>query len=303
MYHHKLIRGCERMTGQLLSDGYGSILVPLQPAGTNNAIILLPGGFAPAPDLTVENTQFFLYIQLIHALGRDRPVYGLRRSVLGGIPRSNRTMEHLAVGYADAVLSLQPHGPHLLVGHCIGGIFAYETARQLSLKSSRITLVLINSVFPDRSCKKRLATYLHAQEESRVKDAAFSGKVRRNWNQLATMNISAIQALFYIKNKFISYIKYRFSDEFKIWQNHAREHILASDLIWNYEPRPYVGKLSLLVTEDVYYTGFKDPWEELAVNGLEIHRIPGNHATSMRDCAHEISNIIRDLAKSDEISP
>ena len=111
-----------RSTGQGSSSGCDTLLVALQPAGTKTAIVLVPGGLPHPPhlNLVVEETQFFSYVRLIHALGGDQPVYGLRKLGLGGILNSYRSVEHLAVRYADAVLSLQPHGPHVIVGNCLG---------------------------------------------------------------------------------------------------------------------------------------------------------------------------------------
>ena len=144
-----------RSTGKGLHSVHDSVVVPIQPAGTRNAVFLVPGGHTD-PDLALADAQFFWYIQLIRALGGDRPVHGLRTFGLRRTLRPYRSIEHMAAGYADAVLSSQPHGPHLLVGDCVGGILAFEIARQLSFRSSRVALVLLDTHYPDREYKQYL---------------------------------------------------------------------------------------------------------------------------------------------------
>ena len=279
----------DSMWGRTSSDRQGlsprnePLLVPLQPAGTNNAIFLVPGGLAQRPDL--EDAQFLPFIQLIYALGGDQPIYGLRRLGLGNILKSYRSVEHLALRYADEVLSLQPHGPHLFVGHCLGGILAYEIVRQLSIQSSKVALVLLDTTFPDRSYKHNLTTYLYANQDARARNAALVCKVKNNWNQLVNMDSGIGEKIKYIYHKLLSYSRYRMSGERKAWEDSAREQMLFLELIIGYEPRPYDGKLSLVVTDEMYEPGFEYAWERVAVdawmqvslNGIEIHRVPGRH--------------------------
>jgi thioesterase domain-containing protein len=302
MMNTQITQCWERLTSRRLSTGHEALLAPLQPAGKKNAIFLVPGGFEAAPDLIVKDAQFFLYIQLIHALGRDRPVYGLRRIGLGGISRPYRSVEQLAVRYADTVLSLQPHGPHLLVGHCIGGIFAYEIARQLSLRSSKVSLVLLDTFFPNGSYKQLLLTKGKAKMEERVHDAALRSVVRRNLRHLFSARANMNEQILFIIKKICAFAKYRLSHEYRVWQNSHKERMMILELIADYRLRPYAGELSLLVTDDVYRSGLEKAWEELAVNGLEIHRIPGDHATCLHESVQIISDIIREVARANETS-
>ena len=113
--------GWTRSTAQGLFPEHDTLLVPLQRHGMNSVIFLVPGGLVHRPDLAMPEAQFLSYIQLIHALGADQPVYGLRRLGLGDILKSYRSLEDLAARYVNAVLAFQPHGPYLFVGDCVGG--------------------------------------------------------------------------------------------------------------------------------------------------------------------------------------
>ena len=195
--------GWTRSTGQGLFPEYDTLLVPLQSQGMNNVIFLVPGGLAHRPDLAMPEAQFLSFVQLIHALGADQPVYGLRRLGLGDVLKSYRSLEELAGRYVNAVLAFQPHGPYLFVGDCVGGIFAYEIARQLSLRPSKAALVLLDTEFPDISYKHGLTSELHTHEETRAHNAALASKVWKNWNQLVAMDGSFVYNSKYIYRKTI----------------------------------------------------------------------------------------------------
>src|SRR5262249_19783571 len=52
-----------------------------------------------------------------------------------------------------------------------------------------------------------------------------------------------------------------------------------------YRPRPYPGPLTLLACEQ---SNARDPargWRDLAVGGLDIHSLPGDHFTHLREHA------------------
>jgi thioesterase domain-containing protein len=293
--------GWTRSTGQGLFPEYDTLLVPLQSQGMNNVIFLVPGGFAHRPDLTMPEAQFLSFIQLIHALGADQAVYGLRRLGLGEVLQSYRSLEDLAARYVNAVQAFQPHGPYLFVGDCVGGIFAYEIARQLSLGPSKASLVLLDTEFPNISYKHGLTSELHTQEETRAHNALTS-KVRKNWNQLVAMDRGFVEKLKYICHKFVSFARYRMSGEHQARETSARDELLLAGLIMNYEPHPFEGNLSLVITDELYEAGFEDAWERVAVNGLDIHRIPGDHGSYFYESARIVSKIIREFAKVNETS-
>jgi thioesterase domain-containing protein len=68
------------------------------------------------------------YAELARRL--DRPVYGLQSLGLGGM-EPQESVEEMAATYAAAVAAVQPEGPLALAGWSIGGVIAWEMARQL----------------------------------------------------------------------------------------------------------------------------------------------------------------------------
>jgi amino acid adenylation domain-containing protein len=118
-----------------------SPLVPIQPKGTESPLYLVHpvGG------------NVLCYAELARQLGEDQPVYGLQSLGLsGGVPQE--TVEEMAASYVAAVQAAQPAGPYRLGGWSIGGVIAYEMARQLREGGHEVELLaLLDSLAPARS--------------------------------------------------------------------------------------------------------------------------------------------------------
>jgi len=82
-------------------------------------------------------------------LGADQPFYGLQARGLAGEDTPFTDIEAMAAHYGEALRQMQPHGPYTLGGWSLGGIIAYELARQLRQAGEQIALLaLIDSRAP-----------------------------------------------------------------------------------------------------------------------------------------------------------
>ena len=66
-------------------------------------------------------------------------------------------------------------------------------------------------------------------------------------------------------------------------------------MLLRYRPRPFGGKVTLLLTED--FTPLSDPpaaWSRWARGGLEIRRVPGNHENYVRDLSADTGRLLAD---------
>ena len=67
------------------------------------------------------------------------------------IPGSSHDVETIASEAVDALRDVQPQGPYDLVGDCLGGVLAFEIARQLTARGCVVgRLVLLDSLYPAR---------------------------------------------------------------------------------------------------------------------------------------------------------
>lgn len=78
-------------------------------------------------------------------------VYGLDSPFLHCPEHFNCSMEEICSVFRRAIQATQPHGPYLIGGWSIGGMYAYETTRQLVEAGERVEgLLLIDSACPRR---------------------------------------------------------------------------------------------------------------------------------------------------------
>ncbi|CZR53424.1 uncharacterized protein PAC_03302 [Phialocephala subalpina] len=77
------------------------------------------------------------------------PVYGLESPFLNAPLEFTISFEEVVSTFVDEIRKLQPHGPYLLGGWSMGGMFAYEIARQLlNMREQVLGLILIDSPCP-----------------------------------------------------------------------------------------------------------------------------------------------------------
>jgi thioesterase domain-containing protein len=84
-----------------------------------------------------------IYRELAQHLGADQPFYGLQAQGLDGSRPPLGTIEEMAALYAKEIRRVQPHGPYLIGGYCMGGTLAYEVARQLRESGEAISLLAL----------------------------------------------------------------------------------------------------------------------------------------------------------------
>jgi thioesterase domain-containing protein/acyl carrier protein len=132
-----------------------SSLVPLQPQGARPPLFFVHGW----------GGTVFGFLDLVRQLPADQPCYGIQAMGLDGKADRHLTVEEMAAHYVREIISFQPAGEIQLAGYSMGGIVAYEVARQLHLQGRRVALLaLLDSVpvgrIPWRFYGLRMATYL-----------------------------------------------------------------------------------------------------------------------------------------------
>lgn len=106
-------------------------VVPLQPHGSKRPFFFLPSGEG--------NVYYF------HALARrmapDQPFHALQTRGLHGAEPPFDQVEDMAADHIESMRSVQPRGPYLLGGHCVGAMVALEMALQLQRRGERVALL------------------------------------------------------------------------------------------------------------------------------------------------------------------
>ncbi len=76
-------------------------------------------------------------------LDYDGPIYGLCRH---NDDEGSVEVEDIAARHAEKITAFYPRGKILLLGYSIGGVYAYETARQLKAAGRRVELVILDII-------------------------------------------------------------------------------------------------------------------------------------------------------------
>ena len=115
-----------------------SVLLQGRPTAGRSAVFLLAYGAG----------SLFSYISL-PPLPSGVAVYGLDSPFLAKPTDYTISFEAVASVYVDEIREIQPHGPYMIGGWSLGGIHAFETARQLIAQGETITsLTMIDSPCP-----------------------------------------------------------------------------------------------------------------------------------------------------------
>jgi aspartate racemase len=225
------------------------------------------------------------YRNIARHLGSDQPIYGLdywlatRTKDTKELPKT-WSVEELAAHYIKEMQILQPEGPYFLAGLSFGGIIAYEMAQQLVTQDQKVALlVLFDTVCPTLSVKSLDFNSLQIH--------------LRNLSQLE-MKEKLAYIMMKVKHKIQHYLKWikpfflklaaKFYLKFKLPMPYALHYSLIVEannkLASDYALQVYPGQVTLFRTTDqaVRYDQFSDlGWSALAVGGLEIHEVPGDH--------------------------
>jgi thioesterase domain-containing protein len=114
-------------------------LVPLQASGSRAPIFGVPG----------HTGDVFQYQAFVEALGDERPFFALQPPGLDGCSQPLVSVEELASYFAEQIRAVEPRGPWIIAGLCMGGTVAFELAqRLLAGGSSDGFLALFGAPYP-----------------------------------------------------------------------------------------------------------------------------------------------------------
>jgi thioesterase domain-containing protein len=131
-----------RQRGEKVSE---QSLVSIQPEGSRPPLFLVHSA----------SGNVMSYVALARRLGREQPVYGLQSKGLDPDRKPTARVEDMASEYLEELFAVQPDGPYFLAGWSMGGVIAFEMARQLTAQGKSVApLVLIDSTIQTGRVKK-----------------------------------------------------------------------------------------------------------------------------------------------------
>ncbi|MDT5268372.1 MAG: hypothetical protein QOH49_558 [Acidobacteriota bacterium] len=264
--------------GSVESKMTSPLLVAIQPQGH------LPPFFCVHP----VGGSPFCYLDLSRRLSPDQPFYGLRARDLGRGGEAHADVETMAADYVEAIRAVQPSGPYRLGGWSLGGIVAFEMARQLHARGEAVAaLVMFDSYAPEL-----LGDEFHPRADGATPEAKETG------DPLAAEGVlNALDELCRtgtedeVKDAFETAMRVGLLPpevgprEFTHWLRGCRSRIQAARA---YVPQRFAGRITLFRPEERHETvgrAFEsaesvDPargWGGHAAEGVEVYNVPGTH--------------------------
>jgi len=289
----------------------------LQPGQSQKRIFCFPyaGGF---------QDEYFNFTRLARLIGPDYSFYGIRARGTDGVSQPRSCLEDMAADYAGEIQTVQPHGPYYLIGECGGSPEAYETARQLQARGEKLALL----VFLDAPGPGSLPRYLWRRLTARLRFRII--RVTDSWawgyfTARAGLHLREIQRLKgrerwrYLFNKIgktrsvLSDVRLENSSHSQpVHMNggtnrRASRHMTRARTARylarsRYRPRPYGGRVTVLMNEEWHGSVLTLGWARVAAGGVEVHKIPGNHDTYFTHNIEAVAERLRQCLEKAEKS-
>ncbi len=263
------------------------LLTEKQPSGIWSSLLKIKPGSAGPPLFLVHAAygNVLNYRALASHLGPDQPVYGLQARGLDGKQPFLTRIEDMAAHYVKEIQKVQPEGPYLLGGYCLGGTIALEMARHFHVQGQEVPLLALLETYnwanlPTMSLPVNIRHQLQ--------------KIKFHWRNFLLLDSEG-------KNLFFREKMNELKRRSKLWygpvlsrishksDSNNRQHLLLSRL-WqindqaalSYVPGFYQGKISLFLPVK-RYTIHDTPemmWNKMAEE-IEIHELPVYPAGSL----------------------
>ncbi|MEM7031807.1 MAG: alpha/beta fold hydrolase [Chloroflexota bacterium] len=238
------------LDGELPTPSFKS-LVPIQAQGEKPPLFLVHG----------MGGQVLFYERLIYHLGYDQPAYGLQR--LKSDSLNQYSVSEIAALYVAELQSVQPTGPYLVGGYCLGGLIAFEMAQQLIEQGSDVSLLaLITPGYPPGVNRPmsyypgRLVDYVRHRIPVDIFLDASMKKTKQGIQEMSRylqLNLKPDDA------------------ESKMQVKRAMKQ--------NYMTHPFLGKITLFETSE----RTKPYWAALARDGVDYYPLPTSHQAIFRE--------------------
>ncbi|MBV9788042.1 MAG: alpha/beta fold hydrolase, partial [Chloroflexi bacterium] len=213
-------------------------------------------------------------------LDTDQPFYGVQAAGLDGEQAPDTTIEAMAMRYLAALQERQPHGPYYLGGWSLGGVIAFEVARQIHEQGQEIgALVLIDSYLtrPDAQTTQLdlladFALQLGLTEEQ-ITFLQDDQLLEQDMNTAFTYALERLQQAHALPAELNAA---QLRDRFEVF----RAHTEAMNI---YQPRPFAGQITVIQSQHgSEHTDLTATWAPLA-RGMTYHRLPGTHFSMIRE--------------------
>ena len=228
-------------------------LVPIQPEGKRAPFFCIHG----------LGGTVLRFNALARHMGTDRPFYGVQAQGLEGDRAFHSTVEEMAAFYIKEIRALQPEGPYNVGGYSLGGLIAFEMARQFQADGQEVGVLALLDTYPGKPKSNKLLL-------STLAGLPFNEQV-----SYAAQRIKRIRKG--IKRRFEALFLPRPLKEVR------RVFAVAEE---KYKPQVYFGSATWFRATEKGLRGVDNPtddWSKWVTGGVEVHDIEGDHGSILKE--------------------
>ena len=245
---------------------------------------LVPGGWG-------GEIEFLVYGTFARHLGADIPIYGFRARGFDGSMPPHRSVAEMAADYVAEIRSHQRRGPYLIGGECVGGVAAYEIARILAAQGEQIALLaLLDTHCPSKEGLEEFCLAERAEARARFWEVRVRQPLRGHLKKLSQLSFGG--KLRYICQRILR-IGPGAAAPVRIEERKHLEHYPR--MLKGHTLRPYPGRVTLLLPRDAHESMVEAAWQSAPTGGIDIHMLPGDHLSYIREHAGTAAAKLREL--------
>jgi amino acid adenylation domain-containing protein len=253
-------------------------LVPIQPSGARPPLFLVSGTYSG------EDAFLGYMANLVPHLRSDQPVFGFRARGLDGRQEPHQSAVEMARDYVAEMRTYQPEGPYVLGGECVGGVVAFEMARQLEQAGERVSLLVLLDTIRPSALKALLFRAYSLRRKIRSIRKHLGAIFQRDWKQ----GLEHVEELYKRKRR----LHLPINQEERTRNRIERIESDYAAMMFRYRAEMYGGKLTLLLNEEQYAHDPYQGWQNFAKGGVESHEVPGNHLTRITEFVGETARAL-----------
>jgi len=263
-----------------------SLLAPLQPTGSLPPLFMVhpPGGIV------------LCYRELARHLPPVQPLWAIRSRGLHGQEELPDSMAAMAYDYIQAIGSLQNDGPYILGGWSLGGLVAYEMAKQLIRSGKTVRqLVFLDTSIPEGATdcvpvNERVNVGLEYGIEwtlDQLGDLSAQEQLPMLYDHAAKLGILTEQSAPEVVEQVLKDLQHLFQHHIGLARNYRLEPIPVNLLLLRPQEVPY----KMDVAED-------RGWRHL-VSSVQVRFTPGHHHSMVQSphAQHMAGIIAQELAE------
>jgi amino acid adenylation domain-containing protein len=293
-----------------------SHVVKLQLSRNGKTVFCIPhmGGF---------RNEFSHFTKLARLIGPTYSFYGIRSKGTDGISEPDHDLTDIVGHHIEQMRNIQRQGPYLLLGECFGGRVTYEIARQLLSEGEKIALVaLLDASAWSRPLSQYLPRLLGGKSRYRrnlhptalrLLTSGILSQLKGIHKTTPGERLSYLLKQAHKAKALVSRLIDRGSfrgqtqtiwkggrvepQESKSMERGENAYYLA---VARWSSAPYAGKITLIANEHRRNADPTLTWGKLALGGVEVHKIPGNHNTYITENIHVVAKVLKEcLAKAE----